>query len=198
MPIATTQATGTDLRGPVVWKAVAMTDEEPQPPHNPYAGTEHQPNWGSAYPPPGQQPGQQPPGYYPPPGGYYPPPGYAYPQYVAPPKHQSATTSLVLGLVGLVGGFACYLPAFVAPFAWYTGAKTLREIDASQGQLGGRSEAKAGMIMGIIGTVLLAIALVLLVLFIVLIATAPGDFWDDDYTEYDTTFLRGAFASLLP
>src|SRR3954454_6406204 len=133
-----------------MWKAIAMTDEEQQPPHNPYAGTQHQPNWGNAYPPPGQQP----PGY-PPPGGYYPPPGYAYPQYIQAPKHQSATTALILGIVGLVGGLACWLPILVAPFAWFTGAKAMREIDASNGMVSGRSEAKAGMVLGIIGTVIL-------------------------------------------
>lgn len=179
-----------------------MTEEEPQPPHDPYAGTQHQPNWGNAYPPPGQQPpgfpppGQQPPGY-PPQGAYYPPPGYAYPQYVQPPKHQSATTALVLGIVGTAGAMACYLPVFAAPFAWFIGARAMREIDESRGALSGRSEAKAGMILGIIGTVLLVIALALIVLFIVLTVTVDN-FWDDDYDAYDSTFLRGAFASLLP
>lgn len=189
-----------------------MTDEDSQPPHDPYAGTQHQPNWGSAYPPPGQQPtgDQPPPGYqqpgyppppgyqqgYPQPGAYYPPPGYAYPQYVQAPKHKSATTALVLGLVGTAGAMACYLPVFAAPFAWFIGAKAVREIDESRGALSGRSEAKAGMILGIIGTVLLVIALALVVLLIVL-TLSIDDFWDEDYDSYDSTFLRGAFAALL-
>lgn len=170
-----------------------MTEEEPTPPHDPYAGTQHQPNWGNAYPPPGQQqPG------YPPQGGYYPPPGYAYPQYFQAPKHSSATTALVLGLVGTAGAAVCWLPIFAAPFAWFTGAKTLREIDASNGTLSGRSEAKAGMILGIIGTVILTIILAIVILLIILGLTVD-DFWDDeyDYGTYDSTFLRGAFTSLL-
>ncbi|MFI5426518.1 DUF4190 domain-containing protein [Aeromicrobium sp. UC242_57] len=178
-----------------------MTEEEPTPPNDPYAGTQHQPNWGSAYPPPGQQPpGTPPPGYGPPPGAYYPPPGqgypppgFGYPQYVPPPKHESATTSLVLGLVGTAGAVACYLPVFVAPFAWYIGAKTVREIDDSRGALSGRSEAKAGMILGIIGTVLLIIALAVIVVLIVLSFTVDG-MWDDEY--YDETSVDAVLAGL--
>lgn len=172
-----------------------MTDEEPQPPH--------QPNWGNAYPPPGQQPpGYPPPGaYYPPPGQGTPPPGYpyGYPQYVQAPKHESATTALVLGLVGTAGAVACYLPVFVAPFAWFTGAKALREIDASRGALSGRSEAKAGMILGIVGTVMLVLGLCLFITLIVLPYTIDGYWYDDGYIEYDETAVDaalGAFTSL--
>ena len=124
-----------------------MTDEQPQPPHEPH--------WGSAYPP-----------------------GYGYPPYAQAPKHESATTALVLGLVGTAGAVACYLPVFVAPFAWFTGAKALREIDASRGALSGRSEAKAGMILGIIGTVMLLLAVSALITLIVLGFTGDG-FWGD-------------------
>lgn len=172
-----------------------MTDEQPQPPH--------EPNWGNAYPPPGQQPpGYPPPGvYYPPPGqAYYPPPGYgyAYPQHLYAPKHQSATTALVLGLVGTAGAVACYLPVFVAPFAWFTGARTLREIDASRGTLSGRSEAKAGMILGIVGTVMLVLGLCLFIALFVL-PYFDGSWEDDGYIEYDETAVDaalGAFAYL--
>lgn len=79
-----------------------------------------------------------------------------YGQYGQPfqSPHAQATTVLILGVVGLV---ACQL---LSPFAWSMGNKTLREIDASGGQLGGRSEANAGRILGIIGTCLLGFTLV--------------------------------------
>ena len=103
----------------------------------------------------------------PPPYGGYPPPPYQPPR-----DHPSATTVLVLGIVGLV---ACQV---LSPFAWVMGNRVLREIDASRGQVGGRSTANAGRICGIIGTVLLAISAVFVLLFLVLaiggISSSPG------------------------
>lgn len=108
------------------------------------------------------QPGQQ---AYPPYQGQPYPQGYpAQAQYA--PNHPRATTALVLGILGLV---VC---GVIAPFAWSIGKKTVDEIDASQGQLGGRGSAQAGYIMGIIGTVLLIIGLLIGVF--VLIATIIG------------------------
>ena len=80
--------------------------------------------------------------------------------------HPEATKVLVLGLVGVLGGFACTLPFLVAPFAWAIGNRVTREIDAAGGGLGGRSEAQAGKILGIIGTCLLAVGLVVVVVYV--------------------------------
>jgi uncharacterized membrane protein YjgN (DUF898 family) len=96
-----------------------------------------------------QQQAQQPYGQQP---GY--PVAYA-------PDHPKATTSLVLGILGIV---VCGL---VAPFAWRIGKRTRDEIDASHGQLGGRGAAQAGYVLGLIGTILLALVLVLVVLLLV-------------------------------
>ena len=79
------------------------------------------------------------------------------------PKHPQAQTALVLGVVALVGGFTCILPIFISPFAWYMGAKVKREIAAEPQRWSGQSDAQAGFIMGIIGTVLIALGVVLLV-----------------------------------
>jgi hypothetical protein len=100
--------------------------------------------------------GQQPYGQAP--GGYQnqPPMGY-------PPDHPKATTVLVLGILGLV---VC---GIIAPFAWVLGRQTLAEIDSSRGTVGGRGATNAGYIMGIIGTVILGLA-VLLVVFVIGIA----------------------------
>ena len=106
------------------------------------------------------QPGQQPP--YPP-QGY---PGQAGYQYA--PDHPRATTSLVLGILGVV------LCQILAPFAWSMGKKTLDEIDASQGQVGGRGAAQAGYVQGIVGTVLLGLGIIFGILWIILIVVVGG------------------------
>jgi uncharacterized membrane protein YjgN (DUF898 family) len=85
---------------------------------------------------------------YPP--SYPPPPGYPMP----PRDHPQATTALVLGILGIV---VC---GILAPFAWSIGNKAVNEIDRSGGQLGGRGSANAGRILGIVGTVLLCVAVV--------------------------------------
>ena len=61
-----------------------------------------------------------------------------------PPHHPQATTALVLGILGVV---VC---GVIAPFAWNIGDKAVREIDASGGAWGGRTEANAGPIRGIL------------------------------------------------
>jgi uncharacterized membrane protein YjgN (DUF898 family) len=109
--------------------------------------------------PSGEQPQQYPQPPYGQPQGY-PPVAYA-------PDHPKATTALILGILGIV---VC---GVIAPFAWRTGKRTVDEIDASHGQLGGRASAQAGYILGIIGTALLALALLagLLLIVVATIAT---------------------------
>ena len=105
-------------------------------------------------PPPGQPPyGDYPPNQYgqPPLGGY------------APPDHQQAVLVLILGILGLV---MCW---FVSPVAWVMGNRVVAEIDASGGQIGGRSTANAGRICGIVGTALMALALVVCIVAVVLL-----------------------------
>ncbi|MEO5708557.1 MAG: DUF4190 domain-containing protein [Nocardioidaceae bacterium] len=111
-----------------------------------------------------------------------PQPGYGQPPYQQPmpygqapgypvqfaPEHPQATTSLVLGIIGLV------LCSVVAPFAWRLGKRTLDEIDASQGQVGGRGAAQAGYVLGIIGTVVLGLALLVIVGYGVVVVAILG------------------------
>lgn len=145
----------------------------PTPPEEPTAPQQSQPGPGQAgpgQPGPGQpgpgQPGQEQPGYWqqqaqgqqPP----YPPHGYpAHGQVQYAPDHPKATTSLVLGILGVV------LCQVIAPFAWSMGKRTLNEIDASQGRLGGRGAAQAGYVLGIVGTVLLGLSLVFILIYVV-------------------------------
>ena len=87
------------------------------------------------------------------------------------PEASQATTILVLGILGLV------ICSILAPFAWVMGNKELEAIDAGRRPMDNRGTANAGRILGIIGTVLLGIGIVvgLLILFGV-IATSVVSF----------------------
>jgi hypothetical protein len=91
-------------------------------------------------------------------------------------EHPRATTALVLGILGLV------LCQVLSPFAWVIGGRAVREIDASQGVLGGRGSANAGRILGIVGTVLLVAGLVVGAVLIVGLAVGSSV-----QTEFDST-----------
>ncbi|MGC4110673.1 MAG: DUF4190 domain-containing protein [Nocardioides sp.] len=88
-----------------------------------------------------------------------PPPSYGAPGYGGygppAPNHPQATTVLVLGILGIV---VCGL---VGPFAWSMGNGVVREIDASGGQWGGRTEANVGRVLGIVATCLLVLSVLL-------------------------------------
>lgn len=70
-----------------------------------------------------------------------------------------ATTVLILGILGIV---CCGL---LAPVAWFMGTKELEEIAAGRSPAAGEGLAKAGKIMGIIGTVLLVLGVIWMVFF---------------------------------
>ena len=150
----------------------------PPPPDSPYGQptAPQQPYGQQGYGQPGQQgygqpgygqPGQQ--GYgdqgYGQQGYGQPAPAYGqqpgYPAAYAP-DHPKATMSLILGILGIV---VC---GVIAPFAWRIGKTTVDEIDASQGRLGGRGTAQAGYVLGIVGTILLGLGLLLLIGFVVI------------------------------
>jgi hypothetical protein len=149
----------------------------PQPPYQQQPMYQHpaQPPYGQnpygAAPPYGQNPyGQQ--------------QQFGYPTY-APPNHPKATTALVLGLISTIGAFMCLLPALAGPFAWFTGAKARRQIRETPAQYGGSGAATAGMVLGIIGTVLLVLVVAGIVALIIWAASDPtgfSDYWDDGTT----------------
>lgn len=74
--------------------------------------------------------------------------------------HQAATPALAVGTVALLGIPWAGIPLLLSPFAWALGRTAVREIDASGGVLTGRERARAGMVLGIVGTCLIALALV--------------------------------------
>src|SRR6476620_3502707 len=65
-----------------------------------------------------------------------------------------ATTALILGIVSIV---CC---SFCGPFAWYIGKQELDAIRGGTAPASSEGTAKAGMVLGIIGTVLLALGCV--------------------------------------
>lgn len=138
-------------------------EAEPENPYTSPSGPAAQPSGAEYVAPTWSEP---PPTPYGNPG--YVPTVYGQPLYPhVRTEHPQATTAMVLGLVGLIGGFACGLPIVLGPFAWWTGAKVRREIRADP-RLDGDAQALTGVITGIIATVLLAIALLALTLLIVL------------------------------
>ncbi len=74
--------------------------------------------------------------------------------------HPLARRALVLGVVGLVGFFILVVPALLSPFAWYYGAVARRESEREPGRWTSSGDATAAMVCGIVGTALLALALV--------------------------------------
>ena len=82
-------------------------------------------------------------------------------EYAAPAQKSSSkgTISLVLGIIGIV---CCGL---LGPVAWILGKQELNAIAAGQSPASGEGVAKAGMILGIIATVLLAFGLLWILFF---------------------------------
>jgi hypothetical protein len=146
---------------------------QPQPPTDPQTPQYPTPQ----YPTP-QYPTQQYPAN---PYGATPPypPGYPqFPVYVRPdlPK---ATAALVVGIVSVAGLFTCVLPILAAPVAWILGVQARREIRNAPQQWGGDSKATAGMVLGIIGTVLLTL-LILGVILLIVVAANDSTAFDSD------------------
>lgn len=128
--------------------------------------------------------------------------GYGYPgPYAwgtgAPLPQGMSTAAMVLGIVSLVlvmtlwGSFVAIL---TAPVALGLGIAARRKTD--RGEQGGRSYATAGMVMGIIGTVISALLIVLLVLLITVWADEinDGDPVDDPYSV-DAARTASAFVA---
>ena len=80
----------------------------------------------------------------------YPPPAPP----ASPSASREAVTAMVLGILGIV---CC---GFVAPVAWYLGQNELRAIREGRASAAGEGMAMAGRILGMIGTGLLILGLV--------------------------------------
>jgi len=89
------------------------------------------------------------------------------PAYGVLRDHSQATVALVLGVLALCTGFL-----FLSPVAWWLGSQAVAEIDASPHVYNNRGMAHAGQICGLIGTVLLACAVLFFVGMLVLFVAA--------------------------
>lgn len=76
------------------------------------------------------------------------------------PEQSQATTILVLGILGII------ICGILAPFAWVMGNNELAAIDAGRRPPENRGTANAGRILGIVGTVLLALAVIFFIFLI--------------------------------
>lgn len=72
---------------------------------------------------------------------------------VAAKDNKQALWALILGILGIV---CCGL---LAPVAWYMGRKEVQAVDAGLSSQENRGMAMAGMILGIVGSVLLILTL---------------------------------------
>jgi hypothetical protein len=90
------------------------------------------------------------------------------------PSHGPASTSLILGVLSMVlCGFFTGVPAMVLA------RRAGREIDESEGRLGGRGVATAGFVTGLVGTILSGL-FVLLALVLLLFGAAVQNSFEDD------------------
>ncbi len=77
------------------------------------------------------------------------------------PEASQATTVLVLGILGLI------ICGVLAPVAWVMGKNELEAIESGRRPPENRGSANAGRILGIIGTILLGLAIVLIIFVVV-------------------------------
>ena len=74
-----------------------------------------------------------------------------------PGQPQSASTQAITALVlGILGVICCNI---LGPIAWYMGNQELQAIREGRSPIAGEGLAKAGQILGIIGTVLIVLGL---------------------------------------
>ncbi len=103
----------------------------------------------------------------------YPAPGPGAPGYGPPKNNTKALLSLIIGIVSLPFGFCCSIFGLVGIAAIVLGNMAKKEIAASGGAQTGAGMAKAGFILGIVGTVL---AVVMAIVSIVIVANGDGSF----------------------
>ncbi len=86
------------------------------------------------------------------------------------PEHPNATTTLVLGIVGIAAMFVAF--PFISPVAWYLGAKGRREMRREPGRYRASGALTAGYVLGLVGSLISLLFVGLIVLAIILVAVA--------------------------
>lgn len=91
------------------------------------------------------------------------------------PAPVSATTPLVLGIVGLVVGFMCGIGFFLSPVAWVMGNGILKQLNSNpEWDQNQRGSATAARVLGIIGTVIGSLGLLAFGAYIVALTLNPN------------------------
>ncbi len=100
----------------------------------------------------------------PPPAPLAPAWGHPWPAPVPPrPVVPGSTAGLVVGIVALAGGLVLLLPLVLAPIAWYLGARAHRHAEREPDRWRAGGPAKTAMILGMVGSGLLALVSLLAV-----------------------------------
>ena len=89
-------------------------------------------------------------------------------------SNSKATTSMVLGIVGLASILICYgvLGIVLGPLSFFMGRSAQKEMELAPNAWTNHGMAKAGWIMGLIQTVIAILAIVVVVAFFIFLATA--------------------------
>jgi hypothetical protein len=154
---------------------MSSSDPGPGPEQpNPYGGPPPPPYQQSPY---GQTPYQQP---YQQPYGAPQPSGYP-PYQVTPPNDGLGLAAMIVGIVSLVLACVYGIGLLGSPAALVMGRISMKRIDRSGGQLGGRGMALAGFILGIVGTVFLVLAIIAVV--VIIVVAASGGFDDQSFSN---------------
>ena len=91
------------------------------------------------------------------------------------PVDGRATVSMVLGILGLLLGLPLGVPGMVlGPLAYFLGKPAQSRIDASSGTIGGRAQAEAGWILGIVATAVGCVSALVWLIVILLSISTPS------------------------
>ncbi|HEX2234422.1 MAG TPA: hypothetical protein VHG69_13775 [Thermoleophilaceae bacterium] len=179
---------------------------QPPPPPPPQAQPPSPPAYPQQYgwqPAPGQPPPAQPPPGYPPPGWQQPPPqgwvqpAWGYPQQPPEPGDGAAVGGFVTSvsaaaLLLMSFGFLAFLTVIAAPFGIFYSRKGKKSVDEGKTRKH-RGLAQAGFVIGIVTLVISAIVTILLIIFIIALATDEEfrrDFENDG--GFDSTTVSAA------
>jgi hypothetical protein len=106
-------------------------------------------------------------------------PPFPPPAVPARPSAPGANPSMVLGIIAVGGLFVLVVPVFLAPLAWYHGLAASRRIEREPGRYTGAGQARAGIVLGMIGCGLMVVLLGVLLLAGTGIVIASG--YDSGY-----------------
>lgn len=135
-------------------------EQDPIPPQPPNAA------------PPADQPLYYPPPNYPPPPQQWPPQPQPYGNYpgYAPVPPVNSTLILVFGIISIVFTLICGFGGIFGIVAWIMGNGALKTLAQVGDPMAQRSTVNAGRICGIIGTILMALGVILYAAYFIFLA----------------------------